>query len=152
MTPHRPCRPIHGLSLDGFQFLEVLEIRGNFLSSISTLVDNDLPRLRRLNVGGNPIDDKGLEGLHRLNQLKSLDLLNTAVTSEGLKQLASLFSLNDLGLPNMPISQQRELKIFFDENRRQARAAGIEVPPDSESPFAYLDGPFFKRPDESTKE
>ena len=130
--------------LDSLKNLRDLDLDGNQITSITGLAKINLPELLHLSVASNPIDDEGFNDIVLLPRLEYIHILDTPITVEGCKQAASLLKLRSFSMPNMSIAKQREVKAAFDEARRDAQSKSIEILPEKEYPFAYLESGFFK--------
>ncbi len=121
-------------------------------------------QLKWLDLGSTPLDDSAMPHVaENFPKLKRFDFGNTKVTPEGLMKLVDLHWLETIGTPdditgqsfdsvyssttdkqerNHLIQKRRQalqdLRLRFDKahlaSNRKARAAGVEVPPDS-APF-----------------
>jgi Leucine-rich repeat (LRR) protein len=70
----------------------------------SMLYLKDLSEIRRLNLSGSEITDKGLEQLKDLPQLQNLCLVGTTVTDPGLEHLRGLTQLQVLALDGTKVT------------------------------------------------
>lgn len=131
-------------SLDGLTNVRDLDLDGNQISSVTGLTTINLPKLLHLALASNPINDVGFRDIVLMPRLEYIHILDTQISVEGCKLASALLKLRSFSIPNMPISQQREIKAAFDEARRDAISKGIEILPEKEYPFAYLESGFLK--------
>lgn len=131
-------------------FVSVQEVQLNDPSDAELRLLRDLPRLRRLRVGGSRITDEGLAHLGQLSALRELGIRAPGVTDAGVADLKGLKNLERLSLWAMPVSdagvvqlvgltQLRELDL--EETHVTARGAAKlqEALPDLEiAPVSFL--------------
>jgi Leucine Rich repeat len=113
LSSHRVADEVAG-QLREIQTLETLDLHDHRLSDEGLRQLSELINLRELNLSlgyeqyrrdyKNPISDRGLEHLTRLDELRALALSNTAVKDAGLWQVAKLRQLRSLGLGGTKVS------------------------------------------------
>jgi hypothetical protein len=105
--------------LEGLEWLEILDIRGGSLVSISNpQVTNaalvhlrGLRRLQELSLAQRPVNDDGLANLAGLTGLKILDLTGSHVSDAGMRHLLGLVRLEQLYLNGTALSDQGLLQL-----------------------------------------
>jgi internalin A len=70
--------------------LDYIEVTGAFLDSFESLA-----RLQHFSCSESPFNDRGLTNLTRARRMIKLQLENTLVTDQGLRQLAKLKNLTE---------------------------------------------------------
>jgi hypothetical protein len=95
--------------------------------------------MKTLLLTGTLLDDDAMKYCKKLEKLGRIDMGETKVTEAGLMQLQDLHWLTTPGPPDaVPKSALIKFNEAHVKSKQAARAAGIAVPPDGDSPFSYI--------------
>lgn len=128
--------------IGGLSNLEVLTISGNKISDAGLKHLQELTKLRRLGIRNSShqdsrmeITDEGLAQLAPLRELRSLDLVGTAVTGEGLRHLSNFPHLESLFLSGPWINDDGMARV---SNCKELKTLGLQYTKVGDKGFEQL--------------
>lgn len=92
--------------------------------------------LEYLRLSNTNLKDVAMKHISQFRKLECLEFLNTEVTSTGLMKLTRLHWLNSIGTSrHISRDDMKQFRTQHTKEKELARAAGIDVPPEWQSPF-----------------